>query len=178
MHHNIHGSSGVYSLRHESGEGTIVSEEGRPISTSSLVSGASKTGSYSFTSPEGKTFTTTYVADAGGFRATGDHLPVPPPMPEGIRAMLPTLPKLVEVREEFHARRPAPLLVREESRPIFFSSAPVVRHEEIVRRPVVLEQVQRDLMAQQAPAPEKTLVQTDRFLIDSNQSKTIVKIGN
>lgn len=39
-------------------------------------------GSYSYTSPEGKPITVTYIADELGFRAEGNHLPTPPPIPE------------------------------------------------------------------------------------------------
>nr|XP_034833603.1 uncharacterized protein LOC117990249 [Maniola hyperantus] len=42
-------------------------------------------GSYSYVGDNGRTYTVHYVADSNGFRATGDHLPVPPPIPEIIQ---------------------------------------------------------------------------------------------
>lgn len=41
-------------------------------------------GSYSYTSPEGKQISVNYIADEYGFRASGDHLPTPPPIPDAI----------------------------------------------------------------------------------------------
>merc|ERR1712137_1198869 len=44
-------------------------------------------GKYSY--PEDSvTYTITWVADENGFQATGDHLPVAPPMPEHVVKML------------------------------------------------------------------------------------------
>ncbi|KAJ8718493.1 hypothetical protein PYW08_002730 [Mythimna loreyi] len=42
-------------------------------------------GSYSYVGDNGKTYTVNYIADANGFRASGDHLPVAPPVPEIIQ---------------------------------------------------------------------------------------------
>lgn len=42
-------------------------------------------GSYSYTDPDGKQVSVTYTADEGGFRATGDHLPTPPPVPPEVQ---------------------------------------------------------------------------------------------
>lgn len=42
-------------------------------------------GSFSYTSPEGTLITVQYTADEQGFRATGDHLPTPPPIPAEIQ---------------------------------------------------------------------------------------------
>lgn len=48
-------------------------------------------GSYSYTSPDGVLINVQYVADEGGFRATGDHLPTPPPIPAEIQKGLDTI---------------------------------------------------------------------------------------
>lgn len=45
-------------------------------------------GSYSYIGDDGRTYTVHYVADSNGFRASGDHLPVPPPIPEIIQRYL------------------------------------------------------------------------------------------
>ncbi|XP_060804602.1 uncharacterized protein LOC132902660 [Amyelois transitella] len=42
-------------------------------------------GSYSYVGDNGQTYTVHYVADSNGFRASGDHLPVAPPIPEIIQ---------------------------------------------------------------------------------------------
>ncbi|CAK1581015.1 unnamed protein product [Parnassius mnemosyne] len=42
-------------------------------------------GSYSYIGDNGQTYTVHYIADSNGFRATGDHLPVAPPIPEIIQ---------------------------------------------------------------------------------------------
>lgn len=45
-------------------------------------------GSYSYTAPDGSLITLTYTADEMGFRATGDHIPTPPPVPPEIQRSL------------------------------------------------------------------------------------------
>lgn len=42
-------------------------------------------GSYSYQSPDGNVYTTSYTADEGGFKVEGSHLPTPPPIPEEIQ---------------------------------------------------------------------------------------------
>ena len=61
------------------GLGSVYEDEfGRMVqSDSSLV----KTGSYSYTSPEGIPISVSYTADENGFRAEGDHLPKPVELP-------------------------------------------------------------------------------------------------
>ncbi|XP_046393118.1 endocuticle structural glycoprotein ABD-5-like [Ischnura elegans] len=70
---------GQFSLRYITGDGTTVTEQGKltPNSDGSdlvLV----KEGSYTYTSPEGKTVTIRYVADERGFQPVGDAIPVAP----------------------------------------------------------------------------------------------------
>ncbi|KAF4520090.1 hypothetical protein B566_EDAN014195 [Ephemera danica] len=45
-------------------------------------------GSYSYTDPEGRRITVTYIADENGFQPRGDHLPTPPPIPPAIQRAL------------------------------------------------------------------------------------------
>ncbi|KAL4717321.1 hypothetical protein ACJJTC_017208 [Scirpophaga incertulas] len=42
-------------------------------------------GSYSYVGDNGQTYTVHYIADSNGFRASGEHLPVGPPIPEIIQ---------------------------------------------------------------------------------------------
>ena len=58
--------------------------------------GNTNQGSTYYISPEGQKITLSWEADENGFRPKGDHLPTPPPIPEEIARILPTLPKLVE----------------------------------------------------------------------------------
>lgn len=39
-----------------------------------------QSGKYSYETPEGDSVVVTYTADENGFRATGDHIPTPPPV--------------------------------------------------------------------------------------------------
>lgn len=45
-------------------------------------------GRYSYPAPDGTPITIEYTADENGFRATGAHIPTPPPIPEAIRRAL------------------------------------------------------------------------------------------
>lgn len=60
-------------------------------------------GFYSYTDEHGHVVTVHYIADENGFRATGDHLPTPPPMPEALReafAKVAANPELYPEEEE------------------------------------------------------------------------------
>ncbi|KAJ1529680.1 hypothetical protein ONE63_006436 [Megalurothrips usitatus] len=75
--------SGPYKLAYSTENGIQVQEEG------SLIAGAeggviAAQGSYSYTGPDGVQYTVNYIADDNGFRASGDHLPTPPPIPAEI----------------------------------------------------------------------------------------------
>ncbi|XP_046392288.1 larval cuticle protein 65Ag1-like [Ischnura elegans] len=72
----VRDEAGQFTLRYVTGDGTTVSEAGQLVPNNEgddnvLV----KQGSYTFTSPEGQTFTVEYISDANGFRASGAHLP-------------------------------------------------------------------------------------------------------
>lgn len=40
-------------------------------------------GEYTYTAPDGQVISVQYTADEHGFRATGDHIPTPAPIPPG-----------------------------------------------------------------------------------------------
>ncbi|XP_071440070.1 uncharacterized protein [Hetaerina americana] len=67
---------GQFSLRYVSGDGTSVSEHGQlkptPDGTDYVLV---KQGGYTFTTPEGRTFTIEYIADENGFQPKGDAIP-------------------------------------------------------------------------------------------------------
>ncbi|KAG8237863.1 hypothetical protein J437_LFUL017862 [Ladona fulva] len=75
----VRDASGQFTLTYVSGDGTRLSETGKLVPNDEgdghvLV----KEGTYTFTAPEGKTYTVRYVADKNGFQPVGDHLPVAP----------------------------------------------------------------------------------------------------
>jgi len=74
----VAGRGGSY----DDGYGRIVKSD------SSLV----RSGSYSYTAADGTPIALSWTADENGFRATGSHLPTPPPVPAEIAAAIRTLP--------------------------------------------------------------------------------------
>ncbi|XP_034251335.1 uncharacterized protein LOC117651408 [Thrips palmi] len=75
--------AGPYKLSYSTENGIQVSEQG------ALANGAegpavATQGSYSYTGPDGQVYTVNWIADENGYRASGDHLPVPPPVPAEI----------------------------------------------------------------------------------------------
>ncbi|RZF33374.1 hypothetical protein LSTR_LSTR011908 [Laodelphax striatellus] len=75
---------GTYSYNYETGDGMTRQETGVMNNRGTPDEAPSVTGSYSYTDPDGRLIRVNYVADANGFRAEGDHLPTPPPIPEAI----------------------------------------------------------------------------------------------
>merc|ERR1712126_595140 len=78
-----------YSFSYESENGISVSESGKQKQFGDKPEEAGIISQGKFSYPEeGVTYTITWVADENGFQATGDHLPVAPPMPEHVVKML------------------------------------------------------------------------------------------
>lgn len=78
---------GSFRYAYETDAGVKVAEQGVQ-----KIDGDKQTlavaGSYSYTAPDGSIVQLTYVADENGFQPTGDHLPVPPAVPELIQRAL------------------------------------------------------------------------------------------
>lgn len=73
MHHS-QDTYGQYKFGYSSSDGQSKTE--------SRTSDGGVSGSFSYTSPEGKPIQLSYVADKDGFRAAGDHLPEAPETPD------------------------------------------------------------------------------------------------
>ncbi|XP_034824280.1 endocuticle structural glycoprotein SgAbd-2-like [Maniola hyperantus] len=76
---------GSYQWSYETGNGINAQEQGY-LKNAGIKDAEAQVaqGSYSYTSPEGIPITVTYIADENGFRAEGDHIPRPPPIPDAI----------------------------------------------------------------------------------------------
>lgn len=80
---------GSYSWSYETADGTKAEESGsiRQVEQRSEGEGGEALvarGAYSFTAPDGTTYTVTYTADENGYQPQGEHLPQAPAVPEGI----------------------------------------------------------------------------------------------
>ncbi|CAH2042040.1 unnamed protein product, partial [Iphiclides podalirius] len=74
-----------YHYAYETSDGTKAEQNGRVIPGATPEEGSIQvSGSYSYLSEDGQTYSITYTADENGYHATGDHLPTPPPIPEEI----------------------------------------------------------------------------------------------
>lgn len=76
-HRNMPDENGNFDFRYETGDGIYHQAQGNPVGDKSYY----VQGSYSYTSPEGQLVEVRYTADENGYRAEGDHLPTPPPIP-------------------------------------------------------------------------------------------------
>ena len=76
--------------RFESEDGIKVDVSGsqRQVGSKAEERGTVQSGSYSYTAPDGTPITVNWTADENGFKASGAHLPVAPPMPDYVVKML------------------------------------------------------------------------------------------
>uniref|UniRef100_A0A182QAE7 Uncharacterized protein n=1 Tax=Anopheles farauti TaxID=69004 RepID=A0A182QAE7_9DIPT len=91
---NVLEVDGKFRYSYEGGDGTRAAQDGQQIVVNNQVGTASQ-GQYTYQGDDGKTYSITYIADENGYRAVGDHLPTPPPVPAPIAralAHLATLP--------------------------------------------------------------------------------------
>ena len=79
---------GSYQYSYSTGNGIRADESGFLKNRGTQNQAQVAQGSYSYTSPEGQLIEVRYIADELGFRAEGNHLPKPPPIPEAIQKSL------------------------------------------------------------------------------------------
>ncbi|XP_051167959.1 endocuticle structural glycoprotein SgAbd-2-like [Leptopilina boulardi] len=87
---------GSYAWQYETENGISASETGSPKAGGPEGQSEVVQGRYSYTAPDGTPITVEYIADENGFRASGAHLPTPPPIPDAIQRALATLPQTNE----------------------------------------------------------------------------------
>ncbi len=83
-------TNSLYITRFESEDGIKVEAAGnqKQVGSSPEEIGTVQRGSYSYTAPDGTLISVSWTADENGFRASGAHLPVAPPMPDHVVKML------------------------------------------------------------------------------------------
>ncbi|KAL7305488.1 endocuticle structural glycoprotein SgAbd-2-like [Trichogramma pretiosum] len=79
---------GHYAFSYDTENGISVAEEGRPVNRGPYGRVEAVQGRFSYTAPNGQPISVQYVADENGFRASGAHLPTPPPIPAAIQRAL------------------------------------------------------------------------------------------
>ncbi|CRK99892.1 CLUMA_CG013195, isoform A [Clunio marinus] len=79
---------GSYQYSYSTGNGIQADESGYLKNRGSQNQAQVAQGSYSYTAPNGQLIQVRYIADELGFRAEGNHLPTPPPVPEAIAKSL------------------------------------------------------------------------------------------
>jgi hypothetical protein len=77
-----------YQYAYETSKGIKADESGVLKNAGSEQEAIEAKGSFSYKSPEGDDISVQYIADENGFQPAGDHLPVPPPVPELIQKAL------------------------------------------------------------------------------------------
>ncbi|XP_014213177.1 endocuticle structural glycoprotein ABD-4-like [Copidosoma floridanum] len=79
---------GSYDFSYDTENGISVAEQGRPVGKGGLGAVETVQGQYSYTAPDGQAIVVRYVADENGFKAEGNALPTPPPIPPAIQRAL------------------------------------------------------------------------------------------
>uniref|UniRef100_A0A336M9P3 CSON014053 protein n=1 Tax=Culicoides sonorensis TaxID=179676 RepID=A0A336M9P3_CULSO len=102
---NDHSPDGTYSFSYTTADGQAQQANGylknRGVKN---IEAQVVQGSYSYTSPEGKPISVTYIADENGFRASGNHLPTPPPIPPEIQKSLELIARTQPVHSSFQSQ--------------------------------------------------------------------------
>jgi len=79
---------GKYKYNFETDDGSVANQEGELKGVDEKHMGESVKGGFSYKDEEGKTYSVQYTADERGYIPVGDHLPVPPPIPDQIARAL------------------------------------------------------------------------------------------
>ncbi|XP_015605044.1 endocuticle structural glycoprotein SgAbd-2 [Cephus cinctus] len=79
---------GSYAYSYDTENGISVAEEGRPKNLGLAGQAEVVQGRFSYTAPGGIPISVSYIADENGYRASGAHLPTPPPIPIAIQRAL------------------------------------------------------------------------------------------
>ncbi|XP_070140499.1 uncharacterized protein Cpr49Ah [Drosophila kikkawai] len=92
---------GSYKTEYETGNSIIHEETGFLKDFETNPNGVLvQHGQYSYQSPEGTLVNVQYTADENGFRATGDHIPTPPAIPEEIQKGLDQIYAGIKLQQE------------------------------------------------------------------------------
>ncbi|XP_067000866.2 endocuticle structural glycoprotein SgAbd-3 [Anabrus simplex] len=78
---------GSYRYSFKNSDGTEAEQSGQ-LKQIGAEAGEAVQGSSSYTAPDGTPIRITYTADENGYQPQGEHLPVPPPIPEAIAKAL------------------------------------------------------------------------------------------
>ncbi|XP_054738362.1 endocuticle structural glycoprotein ABD-4 [Anastrepha obliqua] len=93
---------GSYKTEYETGNNIVHEETGflKDFSDTNPNGVLVQHGQYSYQSPEGDVVNVQYTADENGFRATGDHIPTPPAIPEEIQKGLDQIYAGIKLQQE------------------------------------------------------------------------------
>lgn len=93
---------GSYKTEYETGNNIVHEESGylKDFSDTNPNGVLVQQGQYTYQSPEGETVNVQYTADENGFRATGDHIPTPPAIPEEIQKGLDQIYAGIKLQQE------------------------------------------------------------------------------
>ncbi|XP_068083876.1 endocuticle structural glycoprotein SgAbd-3 [Anabrus simplex] len=78
---------GSYRYSFKNSDGTEAEQSGQ-LKQIGAEAGEAVQGSVTYTAPDGTLIRLTYTADENGYQPQGEHLPVPPPIPEAIAKAL------------------------------------------------------------------------------------------
>lgn len=79
---SIRDEHGQYAYNYLTGNGIARTEQGALVPNKERTANVLvQRGGYRYFLPNGELVELNYIADEGGFRATGTHLPTPPPVP-------------------------------------------------------------------------------------------------
>lgn len=81
------------SKRYETENGIVAEESGQIEKTDAGEDALRTIGFFQYIGDDGQQYRVDYVANEGGFQATGAHLPTPPPIPPEIQELLNNLAK-------------------------------------------------------------------------------------